>query len=315
MRTRRLFSLFLALLVLVALVVGCGGQSQTRASGQADFKPAKTQYPLTLIDGAGRSVTIPAEPKRIVSTAPSNSELLFALGKGASLVGRSDFCDYPPEVTKVESIGGIMKPNYEKILSLKPDLILFIGGSEEVRNTLVNDHKQNLFVVDPQDFASLYTGIWDLGRVVDAQQKAADLIASMQKSVKEVQDRSAKATAKPKVFYEVWHDPLMTTGPSTFIDDMIRISGGINAAADAKERWATYSLEQLAANNPDIIITSAEQAGQVKERKGWEGIKAVKESKVYGVEDQNLVVRPGPRLIQGLRWFAERIHPELYTSK
>lgn len=325
MKNRRFAQLFAALLLLASLVAGCGG-AQTPATkesqqpkaaesvAKAEAKKATT-YPITIKDAAGKDVTIQAEPKRIVSTAPSNTELMFALGKGASLVGRSDYDDYPAEAKAIESIGGFHPPNYEKIVSLKPDLILLIGGSKEAREKLENEYKLTTFVLDPQNFSQLYDGIKALGQVVNAQEQAEKLVADMQAQVKEIQEKAAKAATKPVVFYEVWNDPLMTAGPDTFIDDMIKIAGGVNAGASAKDRWPKFSMEQMAAANPAIIITgSADGAKAAAARKGWENLKAVKDGKVLGVPDQNLVVRPGPRLVQGLKWFAEQIQPELFKK-
>lgn len=332
MTNRRFIWLLAALFLLASLVAGCGG-AQTSASKEsaqpetaksdapakneapAKAEPKQTTYPLTITDAAGRTVTIAAEPKRIVSVAPSNTELVFALGKGGSLVGRSDFDDYPAEAASIESIGGFHPPNYEKILSVNPDLILLIGGSDEAREKLETEYKLTTYVVNPQNFAQLYDGIKALGQVLNAQDAAEKLVADMQAEVKAVEEKAARATTRPVVFYEVWHDPLMTAGPNTFIDDLIRIAGGQNAAASATDPWPMFPLEQLAAANPEIIVTGSPDAAKAAlERAGWGSIQAVKEGKVYGVPDQNLVVRPGPRLVQGLKWFAETIHPEIFKQ-
>lgn len=329
MKNRRM-ALLVAALFLLASLAGCGGaptqetpkapETQAPAAQETQQEapkpqPGQTAYPITLKDGAGREITFAAEPKRIISVAPSNTELLFALGKGSSLVGRSEWDDYPAEVKAIENIGGFFPPNYEKIVSLKPDLVLLISGSDEARDKLTNEYKLTTFVVDPQNFDQLYEGIGQLGRILNAQEQAAKLVADMQKAVNEVREKAARATTRPVVFYEVWHDPLQTVGPDTFIDDMITLAGGVNAAASAKDRWPQFSLEQLAAANPDIIVAgSADAAQAARERKGWESLKAVKEGKVLGLPDQNLFVRPGPRLIQGLRWMAEQIHPELFKQ-
>jgi iron complex transport system substrate-binding protein len=314
---RKLWALILSLGLVSFAMAGCSASKQeTRtapAPAQETKQPAakKTKYPITLKDSAGRDVTIPAEPKRIVSAAPSNTELVFALGKGSSLVGRTDFCDYPAEATKIESIGGFSRPNYEKIVNLKPDLLLMIGGTVEVRTKLTDEFKINVFVVDPKNFDQLFDGIEELGQILDAQESADKVIGEMQQATKEISDKATTATTKPKVFYEVWHDPLLTAGTGTFIDDLIKLAGGTNAGGDVAG-WATYSLEKLQANNPDIMVTGREQAPQVKARKGWEGLKAVKENKVLFVPDANTVQRPGPRLIEGLKWFAQTLHPELF---
>ena len=315
--TRRFSALFLSLVMAAAVAAGCGGApaapAQTRAA-TAETKPAprQTTYPITLKDDAGRTVTIPAEPKRVVSVAPSNTELVFALGKQSVLVGRSDYDDYPADVKKIPSIGGFEPPNYEKIVGAQPDLLLLIGGSEEARNKLTGDYKLNVFVLDPKNFDDLYADIKNLGIILNAQSAAEQLVADMQKSVKEITDKVAKATTKPKVFYEVWNDPLMTAGAGTFINDLITMAGGENVGASVKG-WGNFSPEQLAAANPDIYVAgSPDAAAKVKDRKDALSLKAVKDGKLFGVEDENLVVRPGPRLVLGLQWFAQTIHPELF---
>jgi len=148
--------------------------------------------------------------------------------------------------------------------------------------------------------------------VVNAQEKANQVIIDLKTAVSDITTKIAANVVRPRVFYEVWHDPLMTTGTGTFIDDMIKIAGGVNAASNAVG-WANYSLEQLAAQNPDIIITSYDQAPMIKDRKGWEGFEAVRDNRVYAVVDPDTVSRPGPRLALGLRWFAETLHPELFA--
>lgn len=318
-RTRQIWTALLSLTLVAGVVAGCGGAPTKPTSNEADSAststPKQTTYPITIKDGAGRDVTLKAEPKRIVSVAPSNTELVFALGKGGALVGRSDYCDYPEEAKKIESVGGFAPPNYEKVLSMEPDLILMIGGSKDAREKLVNEYKQTVFVMDPKNFEGLYEGIQNLGVALNAQEQAAKVIADMKGEIEAISEKAAKATSKPKVFYEVWSDPLMTAGSGTFIDDMITAAGGVNAGADVKG-WANFSLEQLAAANPEIIMTgSADRVAQIKSRSGWEGFKAIKDGKVFGAPDENLVSRPGPRLVQGLKWFAETIHPEIFTNK
>lgn len=318
---RRIALPVIALLLMLSVVAGCGGAAPKEttptqlAAGQKPAETAKgkqTTYPVTVKDDLGREVTIPAEPKRIVSVAPSNTELLFALGKGGALVGRSDFDDYPAEVANVPSIGGWMPPNYEKIIAAKPDLMLLVGGSDEARKKLIDEYKLNVFVLDAQTFEQAYDGIKRLGVAVNAQDAADKLVAEMQAAVKEVTDKVAKATSKPKVYYEVWDEPLMTVGAGTYIDDMIRIAGGVNVSADAKG-WANINAEVIAKANPDIIIaSSADIEAKIKARKTWAEFKAVKDGKVVVVADANHVSRPGPRLVLGLQWFARTIHPELF---
>lgn len=338
MKKRSLAALMLSLLLVVGILTGCAGrqtavspdsppaapaaessdqpadrEAGTGSAGQAE--PRQTAYPLTITDGAGRQVTIAAEPRRVISVAPSNTELMFALGKGDLLVGRSDWDDYPPEAQEIESIGGFYSPDYEKIISLEPDLLLLTSGSVEAREKLENDYGLTTFVLNPSNFEELYEGILALGQVVNAQEAAEALVADMQREVEAIAGKVALAENRPVVFYQVWHDPITTAGPGSFIDDMIRIAGGTNAASFAGEPWPVISLEELVSADPDIIVTASEAAArEVRERPGWESIAAVKEGRVLGLPDENIVVRPGPRLIQGLQWFARNLHPELFEQ-
>lgn len=288
-------------------------QTQTPAGTEAP-KPAATQstYPMTVTDDAGRSVTIAAEPKRVVSVAPSNTELLFALGKGDILVGRSEFDDYPAEAAKVPSIGGFMPPNFEAIMGAQPDLLLAIGGSVADRDRLANEYKLPVLVLDPKTFDDVYKDIALLGQVVNAQEAANKLVEQMKADVAAITNKVA-GKPKPTVFYEVWHDPLMTAGQNTFIDDLINLAGGTNLAADVKD-WTNYGLEQLQAKDPDIYVTSKEAVETVGQRPGFGGLKAIKDGKIFAMDDPNIGVRPGPRLVEGLQWFAKVIHPELFPG-
>lgn len=313
---RSIRSLMVVLLLVASLVAGCAGgtpkdpsQNTQNNSGAAS---QQTVYPLTLKDGAGRDVTIEAEPKRVVSVAPSNTELVFALEKQDVLVGRSERCDYPAAAEAIETVGGFNRPDYEKVVSLQPDLVLMTSGSVEAREKLAEEYGFTVFVVSPETFDELYGGILGLGKVLNAQEKAEQVVADMKAGVKAITDKTAKAGSKPMVFYEVSSDPLWTAGAKTFIDDMIRLAGGQNVAADV-EGWSTYSMEQLAAANPDVIIAGGHTgAAGVRDRGGWQNLKAVKEDRIFGTPEDDIIVRPGPRLVKGLQWFAETIHPELF---
>ena len=318
---RKTFAFVTALFLLVAMLAGCGGTTATnetpkaadkQPAAEAKAQPKQTTYPLTIKDDAGRDLTIAAEPKRILSVAPSNTELLFALGKGKSLVGRSEFDDYPAEAKEIPSVGGFFPPDYEKIVATKPDLVLVISGSDEARNKLVNEYKLNVYVVNPQTFDELYASTLKLGQVINAREAAEKLVADMKAQVKEIADKAATASAKPTVYYEVWDEPLMTAGTGTFINDLITLAGGTNAGAAVKG-WSNISAEQVAQANPDLIVASSPDIqAKIKARANWSSFKAVKDGKILAVADSNLVVRPGPRLVLGLKWFAQAIHPELF---
>lgn len=321
--TRRLAAFGAALLLSMGLLAGCGGgpaapdQGAQPGTQEPAGNPAgsrETVYPLTITDDSGRQVTIPAEPKRVVSVAPSNTEIVFAIGKGDVLVGRSEFDEYPPEALEIDSIGGYAPPNYELILSKEPDLVLVIGGSGETTNKLINEYGLTVVVIDSESFSDVYDAIRLIGQILNAQEKAEQVASEMEQRVNEIAAKAAQAETRPKVFYEVWDDPLMTAGKGTFIDELIRLAGGENVGA-AVEGWSGFSMEQVVAADPDIIMAGSyfDTAG-IAARPGWSEIKAMKEGKVYPVEDPDLVTLPGPRLVQGLEWMARTIHPEVFSE-
>ncbi|MEW8978699.1 MAG: cobalamin-binding protein [Symbiobacterium sp.] len=341
---RTVGSLLILTLFITALLAGCGGQgaqqqgaerqgaeqgSGQQAAGTGSGQEAaelgsgqqaagigageETVYPVTLVDGDGREVTIQAEPQRILSLGPSITELVFAIGRGDRLVGRTDWCDYPDAALDVPSVGSLFPPDYERILSTEPDLVLMLGGSLEVRERLEQEYGLTTFVVDPATFEELYEEAVALGTALNARAAAEAMVAEIKAEADAISTKVLPISYRPRVFYQVSPDPLYTAGPGSFIDDMIRIAGGINAAADAESPWAPYSVEQLVAANPDIIVTSSPaMAEEALARKGWESITAVREGRVIGLPDEDIVVRPGPRLIEGLRWFAETLHPGLF---
>lgn len=338
MNRYKLGSLVVSLL-LVTLLAGCGGTPQAGNSGaegqqpvgrqEATEQPGSTQageeeqageteagaFPITLIDGAGREITIEAEPQRILSLGPSATEAVFALGRGDRLVGRTDWCNFPAEALDVPAVGSLFPPDYERILATEPDLVLMIEGSVDVRDKLEQEYGLKTFVFAPSTFEELYTEVVALGRALGAVEAAEAMVAEIRGEVEAIEAKTASVTERPVVFYEVWPDPLSTAGPGSFIDDMIRIAGGINAAGDADSAWPPFSVEELLAADPDVIVTgSPEMAQDVLSRPGWESIKAVREGRVVGVPNEDIVVRPGPRLIEGLRLFAETLHPDLFQQ-
>lgn len=309
---RRGLVLALALLAAVlAAMVGCGGAPEKKA---AEVAPNNAAYPLVLTDGAGRQVKIERRPERIISLAPSVTETLFAIGAARQLVGVDKFSDYPPEAKRKEQVGGIIDPNLEKIVALKPDLVLTLKSNDMLPR--LEKLGLTVFVVEPRNLAEVYDSIKVLGRITGTESAAGQVVAHMQARVRAVADKVAglHADKRPGVFYEVWPEPLTTAGPNTFIHDLIDLAGGRNVFADAREQWPQVSAEVLVQRNPAVIITSFDKSVKdlkQKKRPGWEKIKAVEDGRVYLV-DQNLIARPGPRIVDGLEQVARAVHPEHY---
>lgn len=272
-------------------------------------------FPITVTDDAKRQVRIEKAPQKIISLAPSNTEILFALGLGKKVVGVSDFCDYPAEAKTITKIGG-MKPNVETIISLAPDLIVSVGGNADLVKRF-EDLKLAVVVLDPKDVASVLNDIELMGRATGSSASALKLVADMQKRMDAVTAK-VKGAARPKVFYELdATDPAKpyTPGPGSWHDQLIGMAGGVNVAGSAKSAWVQFSLEELLKSDPDMVVLGDALFGitvdSAKLRPGWSGLTAAKRGAIFPIDD-NLVSRPGPRLVDGLEALAKIVHPELF---
>ncbi|GBC75326.1 Vitamin B12-binding protein [archaeon HR06] len=275
-------------------------------------------YPLTVVDGYGRAVTIEKEPFRIVSLAPSVTEILFAIKAGDKVIGVDKFSDYPKEVTdkvkegKIAVVGGIVDPVLEKIIELKPDLIIM--GLELQKKLVSSFEDKGLKVLGfgPSDLPELYQKILTIGKVVNREKEAFELVNKMKSKVDEIVNKVKTSKSRPKVYYEVWPNPLISVAKGTWIHDLITLAGGINIFANATAPYPRISSEAVIQANPDIIILPYEiKIEDVKSRPGWDKINAVKNNKIYQI-DSNLVNRSGPRIVEGLELLAKIIHPELF---
>lgn len=305
-------------MLIAALTVGCNKEPEITES-KNEKNTSDSSFPLTLNDQMGREVTIEVLPERIVSLAPSNTEILFALGLEDKIVGVTDYCDYPKAVSSKDKIGGYSEPNIEKIISLKPDLILATDIHQKPVEELEKLGVPSV-VIEPEDFDEMLASIEITGKATGRHKEATALINDLKARIKEVGDMVAKIPTdnRPKVLYELWHTPITTAGPGTFVDDIIQRAGGENIARDANKAYPQYSQEMIIAKNPDIIIfshhgTTGETAEDILQRPGWNSINAVKNNKVFYV-DENLVQRATPRLVDGLEQFVKIMHPELFEN-
>ncbi|MBI5034090.1 MAG: cobalamin-binding protein [Chloroflexi bacterium] len=289
-------------------------QSSSQTSSQAS-----SAMPITVTDSAKRSVTISAPPKRIVSLAPSTTEIAFALGLGDRIVGADTYSDYPADAKKVATIKSF-PVNYEQVVSLKPDLVLAAGitNADDVKK--LADLKLTVLVVGStkMTFDAVAADITVVAKATGTEAQAKPVIDAMKSKVDALKSKLANAKTKPRVYWELdATDPAkpFTPGPGSFVDDLITLAGGVNVAADVKTPYAQINAEQIIAANPDIIILSDFAYGitveSVKARKGWSVINAIKNDKVFPIDD-NLVSRPGPRLVDGLEAAAKLIHPEVF---
>lgn len=283
--------------------------------------PTETAAPLVFTDGLDREVTLPGPAQKIISIAPSNTEILFALGAGSQVIGRDAFSDYPTDAQSLPDVGGGWgELNTELLVSLQPDLVLAaqINTAEQVK-TLEDLGLTVYYLANPTDMDGLYANLQEVARLTGRQAEADTLIADLQTRVAAVEEVIAPLSYRPLVFYELDStDPNApwTSGPGTFIDLLIGMAGGFNLGSELEGEWVQVSVEELIAKDPAFILLGDSVWGgvtpdAVAARPGWEGIAAVENGQVYPFDD-NLVSRPGPRLVDGLEELARLLHPEAF---
>jgi len=255
------------------------------------------------------------EGLRIISLAPSITEILFELGLGKNLVGVTSYCNYPRETLNIEKVGTFSEPNIEKILVLNPDLIFTTGLEQQPVVEKLKKLRLNVVVIYPSNIEELFNSIKEIGKITKTETRAERLIDKMKERIDRVK---AKVTQIPKekrkkVFVELWYDPITTAGPGSCVDELIELAGGINIAYDLTRPYSMFNPELVIARNPDCIILgymALKDRGPdgVMGRFGWGNISAVKNRKVFSDIDPDLLVRPGPRLVEGLEELYERLY-------
>lgn len=288
--------LLVALLSLILVLTACGPGSQI-----------PTQY---VFDDLGRLVAINGTPQRIISLAPSNTEILFALGLGDKVVGVTDYCDYPPEALNKTKVGGYANPDVEKIVALDPDLILVAHGTPmEVVNSMAG-LGLTVFGIKTTDLDDLLGDIRTIAEITDKELEAQALTLEMENRIQAVTNQTDELEQRPRVFYIVWHDPLWTAGSGTFIHELIEKGGGVNIFGNVTG-YPTISIEEVIARDPEIIITSEWSYEWAINASELASTNASQTGRIYTLDD-DLVQRPGPRLVEGLEWFAHFIHPQVF---
>lgn len=275
-------------------------------------------YPLAITDDAGRTVTLDKQPQRIVSLSPSHTEILFALGLGERIVGVTNYCDYPQEALSKPKIGGFSTPSVEKIIETNPDLVL-AGDMHQQTVVALEAAKIKVLVFTPNTMEDIFTTITTIGKAAGETEKTKNLVDSLRQRASAVGQKVAQAQgAKPRVFYEVWHEPLMSASQNTLIGELITLSGGENIIGASTDLYPMINEEIILEKNPDIMLHSyghgdnkSPSVEQILKRPGWQHLTFVKNKTVVGLE-ANLVNRYGPRSVEALEQVAKAIHPELF---
>lgn len=307
-KKRRALIFFLMGVMLLSLLAACSNK-------KVEKKSSAVQGPVQVVDDAGKTVKLTKKPTKIVSLSPGNTEILFALGLDKQIVGVTEFDDYPAKAKTKSKIGGFSTPNVEKIISLKPNLVVATGGIQAPISQRLKKAGIVIFTADAKNLNGVLTDIVKLGKLTGRQDQADKLVDKLKARLKKVEAKVSGATNK-KVFFEIYGQPLSTAGAGTFINDLIKKAGGINVAATQKQRYPQYSLEQLVKDDPDAYFAASGSMAKpedINQRPGYDGLTVVKDGKVY-VVDENLFLRPGPRLVDGLELMAAKLYPDKFKK-
>jgi iron complex transport system substrate-binding protein len=296
-------------LLLIAFALSCSSRHEASL-------PSTSNETREVTDEAGKRVRVPARPERIVTLAPNLTEIVYAVGAGNRLVGNTTFCDYPAEAKQVTKVGDTMQPNIERIIALRPDLILISTASQlETFTKQLDERGIAVFVTDPHDLEGVFRSIKTVGDILGQQEQAGKLVDSLRARAAAVES-SVKGLPVVTVFYQVSPSPLWTAGRRSWITDLIRRAGGRSVTAEVEGEWMRYSDEAALASHPDAIIMAASDStgGEaMKVAPALEKSPAALNKRVYAINGDYLS-RPGPRLVEGLEQIAHALHPEIQKT-
>lgn len=314
--------LLLLCLLLIALttVLGCAGKDHDLSNRKAQ-KIADQEFPVTIKDDLGRQVTLQSKPERIISVAPSHTEILFALGAGNRVVGVTTYCNYPEEAQSREKIGGFSSPSLEKIITLRPDLVLVYDKQQTLIQGLDNAGVP-VMAFSPESINETMATIKLIGQATGTNDAASTLNADLQKRIDAVaaRVRTIPETQKLRVYYELWYEPLMSAGPDTLAGDLIEKAGGKSITADAREDYPEFSEEVILSRDPQVMLHTyghdskdVPDAAIIAQRPGWSELSFVKTSRIYSL-DADLFDRSGPRAVDALELIAQKLYPDLFIK-
>lgn len=268
----------------------------------------------TVTDQLGRKITVPNNPQRVISLAPSITEIIFGLEQSHRLKGVTTYSDFPPEAENLPKVGSYVHLDLEKIVALKPDLCIAIkDGNPRVIAQRLETLKIPVYAVDPNNLDTVMITVLEIGNLLDAKEQANRLVSNMQGRIQKVKALVATTERRPGVFFQIGVSPIVSVGTDTFIHELIVIAGGINLAAGSVP-YPRFSREQVLALSPEMIIITSMARGAIFEEvkaewEQWPNMPAVRNRRIF-IEDSNFFDRPTPRLVDGLELLMRLIHPE-----
>lgn len=297
----------LALFFLVA--AGCTSQPHAKSSNSFP-KPSNR---IIYTDGIGRRVELPRHPAKIISLAPNVTETLFLLKVQDRLIGVTTQCTWPEEAKRKPKIGDLLNPNYEVILAAKPDLVIgSTAGNDRGAVMKLADLGLPVYVAAPRSVQRIFESVEEIGRITDSAEQGRRLVAQMKSRLESIKLRLA-GLAPVRAFFVTWFDPLLAPGKATFENDVLRLAGVVSITSDIPEYYPRYSLEQVLAQDPDVILTVSHEGKplpNLKKTAGWQDLRAVREGKVYLLGE--FIQHPSPLFVDGVEELVQKLHPERY---
>ncbi|MGE7122238.1 ABC transporter substrate-binding protein [Peribacillus sp. NPDC046944] len=313
---RTVRSSWIALLMVALFLTGCTSNDDQKSLEKKDPATTEEVKSYTVTDDSGKEITFDKVPETVISLQPSNTEILYALGVGNKVIGATDFDNYPEEAKDVERVSDSMTINSEKIISLKPDVIIAYTIGDEAALKPLEDAGIPIFIIKSAvTFDDVYSDINQISKVMGVTDKGEDLVKNIKKQIKDVEEKVASVDSKEKTYFEISPSPeIYTAGAETFQQEILASAGIENIFADQKG-WAKIADEEVVKRNPDAIITTVgyvdNAVDEIKSRKGWKDVSAVKEDQVYQLSE-DVMSRPGPRIGEAVELTAKTIYPQLF---
>ncbi len=307
------------MLSFTLVLAGCGNNNQSAPNKDdapaSEVKQEKDQ-PYSVTDDLGNKITFDKVPEKVISLQPSNTEILFALGAGEKIVGVTDVDNYPEKAADIESVSDSMNINAEKIIALNPDVIIAYTIGDEATLQPLKDAGIPIFVIaSAATFEDVYGDIQQIAEVMGVKEKGAEIVDAIKNQIAAVVDKTDTVNEKKSVYLEISPAPeIYTPGKKTFQQEILAKAGVTNIFED-QEGWIKVSEEEIIKRNPDVITTTAgfieNPEQEIKTRTGWDQLTAVKEDKVYYL-NEDVMSRPGPRIGEAVELVAKTVYPELF---
>lgn len=276
---------------------------------------------ICLYTGCGRvDDGVRKQGERVVSLAPSLTEIVYAVGGGNLMVGRTSYCNYPPEAASVTAVGGFGMPSFEKLVALQPTLVLEVDLAESAIAQKIDRLGLRRKRIKCSTLDDVPQAIREVAGLINCSEKGGKLARQISDEILRLRSEAASITNRPKVFVEIWGDPPQTVGKNSFVSDLVNLAGGANIGDEAANPYYQVSSEWVVSRNPDIILclymSSAKPVRDaVMNRSGWDGVSAVRAKRVYDGFNNDVMLRPGPRVLEGFEQLRKCIRPEKEAEK